>query len=102
MPPALHRKTERPVQPGNLVYSQALGLAFPEPHPSHAGAILHFVLERNGIATKMQPPRQSLQPFAGLGVNQVPRIKHDPGAQKILPALDRLELLPDPDSQLVG
>lgn len=101
MPPALDRKTERSVQPGNLVHPQAFGLPFPESHPGHPGAILHLVIERNRIAAQMQPSGQSLQPFAGVGINQLGGVEHDPGPQKVLPARHRVELLPYPDPQLV-
>ena len=99
---AVDRKTEGPVQPGQVIVPEAPGLALPESHPGHSLAVLDLVIQGSGITTDVESSGKTVQPPAGLLVHQFRRIKHNPGTQEIFPAGDALELFPDSDPDLLG
>ena len=85
MPASLDREAERPVEWGQIVGAQALGLALPQPDSSHSGAVLDLVIERSGIPSDPDHGRQRLEPFARGVVHECRGVQGDPGALEVLP-----------------
>lgn len=99
MPAALHRESHRPVEPGQLLLPQPLGLTFAQANPNHAFAVLDLIIEGNRVASKMHTRRELLQRLSDLVVHQLSGIERNPGTLEIVPAADSRELGPDPASQ---
>lgn len=97
----LDGKPKRPVKRRKLILTETPGLAFPQTHPCHPYPILYLIVEWDRVPPQVEPARKRLQPFSGLFVDQLTRVKRDPGMKKILPAGDFRQLLPDPPSQLL-
>lgn len=95
MPAPLHRKPQGSVEPGNLIHPKPLGLAFPEPHPSHRNPILDFIIQRHCVPPQMKPCGQCLQPLPGAGVYQLGRLEGNSGMEKVVPAPYLIQLAPN-------
>ena len=101
VPSPLHGKAQRPIQSRELVRTQPLGLAFPQPDPGDPLSVLDLIIERNGVASYVQTPRQRLQPLARTRIHQLRRLEHDAGPEELIPAADPLELASDQGPQSV-
>src|SRR4051794_39176673 len=98
----LNRKPERTVQPGQLIGTEPLSLTLPQPDSSHGFPVLHLVFEGHGISPELKPSGQALQPEPGFPVHQIVGVQVDALSQKLLPAPNRIQLIPDSPAQRLG
>ena len=58
MAAALNSKHQWAVEPGELIGTEALGLALSQPHPGNSLSVADFVVEGNSVAPEMDPAWQ--------------------------------------------
>jgi hypothetical protein len=89
---ALNSKRQWAVEPGELIGSEALGLALSQPYPGDSLSIADFVVEGNSVAPEMDPAGQFTQSLAGRRIYQLVHVQRDAGSEKVLPTSNRVEL----------
>ena len=95
VPSALHSKSERAIQQRDLVLPEPLCLTLAQPDPHHRLASLYLIVQRDGVTANVQPAGKFLEPLASRRVDKGVGIKNDASSLKLVPAGDRLQLLPD-------
>jgi hypothetical protein len=95
VPSALHSKSERPIQPRDLVLPEPLCLSLAQPDPNHRLASLYLIVQRDGITANVQTAGKCLELLASRRFDELVGIKNDASSLKVVPAGDRLQLLPD-------
>jgi hypothetical protein len=102
MPPALYCEPKRPVEWRKLVLAETPRLSFPQTDPGHPNPALHFVIERHGVPSQMQPRGKRIQPISRVVVDEFARFETEPGLEKTFPARHSLKLTPNSGSELLG
>jgi hypothetical protein len=98
----LDGKLEGTIESRDLIHAQALGLTLTEPHPRNRLPVLDFIIEGYGITSDVKTAWQRFQPLTSRGIEQLVRVKVDPGALEISPAPYRFQLLSDTVAKLIG
>jgi hypothetical protein len=99
VPPSLYGKEEGPVEPGQLVLPEPLGLPLAEANSGDTFTPVYLIVQRHGVSAQVQTRWQSLEAFADRGVYQLGLIDGDPGSQEVVPAGHSFQLLPYAGSQ---
>lgn len=98
----LDGKLEGTIESRDLIDAQALGLTLTEPHPRNRLAVLDFIIEGHGITSDVKTAWQGFQPLTSRGIEQLVRVKDEPGALEIFPAPYRFQLRSDTIAKRIG
>jgi hypothetical protein len=102
MPAPLDRKFQGTIESRDLIHAQPLGLTLAEPHPRNRLPVLDLIIEGYGITADVKTARQCFQPLTSRGIEQLVRVKDNPGALEISPAPCRFQLRSDTIPKPIG
>jgi hypothetical protein len=89
---ALHCKSEWPVERRQVILAQPPCLAFAQAHPRNCDSMLDLVVQRHGVAAKVEATGKRFQAFARGVINEPSHVEIDSRLDKVLPAFHAFKL----------
>ena len=91
MAASLDHEAQGPIQLRELVGTEPIGLAFPQPDPDHPVAVLDLVVQRHRITPNVKSAGECFQAFTCRLVYHRGRIDQDAGSHEVVPAAHLLQ-----------